>query len=184
LLVVIAIISILAGILLPIFSAARAQARRSACASNLHQLTLALAMYRQDEEEYPPRLSAINAAYVRTASIFVCPSDGERGIRAGNPRMEGNLYLPSGVSYDYIPMWDQAQAHGWWKPAPNFGNGKWDDLTPLLSCQWHWATSFSTTWSENEQGASGWELIATAQGSVRKVRVEDPIADFTPDKYR
>jgi prepilin-type N-terminal cleavage/methylation domain-containing protein len=184
LLVVIAIISILVAILLPIFALARSQARRSACASNLHQLALALSMYRQDEGELPPHLSTANGAYVKNPSLFVCPSDGEKGRRPGNPRMEGNLYLASGVSYDYIPMWQEAQNLGWWAPPPAFGSGKWEDLTPILSCQWHWATKFNTTWTDNQSGSHGWELVATMQGSVHKIRVEDPLASFTPEKYQ
>ena len=184
LLVVVAIIAILLAILLPVFGAARARARMSACASNLHQLALGVSMYRQDYGEMPPHLSAMNDGYVKSVALFVCPSDGLKGIHEGNPRMEGNLYLSSGVSYDYIPMWEQAQELGWWAPAPSFGNGKWDDLTPLLSCQWHWATTFNVSWAGNQANARGWELLVTVQGSVRKVRVEDPLADFTPDRYR
>ena len=184
LLVVIAIIVVLAGILLPVFAAARAQARMRVCGSNLRQLALALSMYRQDYGELPPHLSDVNTGYVKSPSLFVCPSDGAKGIHEGNPRMEGTLYLSSGVSYDYIPMWEVAQRLGWWAPPPGFGDGKWEDLTPLLSCQWHWATAFHTTWTGNQQGVRGWELIATPQGSVRRVRVEEPVEEFTPERYR
>ena len=45
---VIAIIGILAGILLPIFTRARQQARRSQCASNLNQLGRAFSLYVYD----------------------------------------------------------------------------------------------------------------------------------------
>ena len=48
LLVVIAIISILAGILFPVFARAREQARRTACLSNLRQIGTALTLYTQD----------------------------------------------------------------------------------------------------------------------------------------
>jgi prepilin-type N-terminal cleavage/methylation domain-containing protein/prepilin-type processing-associated H-X9-DG protein len=55
LLVVIAIIAILAAILFPVFAAARAKARSAACVSNLKQIGLALAMYRQDYDEMNAR---------------------------------------------------------------------------------------------------------------------------------
>lgn len=54
LLVVIAIIAILAAILFPVFSRARAKARQAACLSNLKQLGLAVQMYSQDWDEMLP----------------------------------------------------------------------------------------------------------------------------------
>lgn len=60
LLVVIAIIAILAAILFPVFSQARAAARKAACMSNQKQLVLAVLMYAQDYDERLPR--AVNNA--------------------------------------------------------------------------------------------------------------------------
>lgn len=51
LLVVIAIISILASILFPVFAQARESARQIQCASNMHQLSLAMRMYLTDSDE-------------------------------------------------------------------------------------------------------------------------------------
>src|SRR5262245_54560424 len=54
LLVVIAIISVLAGILFPVFAKARASARKSTGLSNLKQLGTALQMYTADYDEHLP----------------------------------------------------------------------------------------------------------------------------------
>jgi prepilin-type N-terminal cleavage/methylation domain-containing protein len=50
LLVVIAVIAILAGMMMPAFSAARESSRRSACLSNLRQIAIAIHTYANDNE--------------------------------------------------------------------------------------------------------------------------------------
>jgi len=57
LLVVIALIALLTGILLPVFAQARESARMIACASNMKQLDMALAMYVQDSDSVYPEVA-------------------------------------------------------------------------------------------------------------------------------
>ena len=183
LLIVIAIIALLAAILFPIFGAAKAASRRTACISNLRQIGIALGMYRQDYEELPPRLSTLFSTQISDARLLVCPNDPHQGHYLGNSRMEGTLWLPSGVSYDYIPQWQTAQEFGWWEAGPPFGPGKWGDMTPVTECQWHWAKKFHADWTENAKNVKGWQLVLMMAGSVRKLRVEDSLSNFSPDKY-
>ena len=185
LLVVIAILALLAALLFPSFSQARSRARRVVCASNLKQIGLAFHIYRQDNDGgLPEHLSIVNNNYLRAPQVLICPNDARKGQLAGNLYYEGNNYLTSGVSYEYFPQWQVAQNNNWYVPAPDFGEGRWGDMTPLCGCPWHWAKQFIATATSNTAGSSGWELILTLGGSVRKIRVEEPIADFVPGKYQ
>jgi len=93
LLVVIAIIAILAAILFPVFSRARAKARQTTCLSNMKQLALGMNMYAQDyDDTFPyyslwpgtaPPSSPATAytwdteigPYVKNMQIFICPDN-------------------------------------------------------------------------------------------------------------
>src|SRR2546423_13727827 len=54
LLTVIAIISLLAALLFPVFATARGKAREITCVSNLRQIGMAIRMYTQDADELYP----------------------------------------------------------------------------------------------------------------------------------
>lgn len=190
LLVVVAIIALLMAILLPVYTLARRAAQRTVCISNLRQIGLAVRMYRDDYDELPPYLSKIYP-YVREGRVFICPVDPLEGQhRVENTpgdalRLEGSFYLPSGVSYTYVPNWAIARQLGWWQAGPPYGEGKWGDLTPLSECHWHWARMFQPTWQTDRiANARGWVLILTLGGSVRKLRAETPPEQFTPDRYQ
>jgi prepilin-type N-terminal cleavage/methylation domain-containing protein/prepilin-type processing-associated H-X9-DG protein len=82
LLVVIAIIGILAAMLLPSLSKAKSKATSISCVNNLHQLSLAMTMYVDDNRDYyPPRAqenlwpSRIYDGY-RNLNLLICPNDG------------------------------------------------------------------------------------------------------------
>ncbi len=84
LLVVIAIIAILAAILFPVFARARESARRTACVSNLSQLSKASLMYGDDwDGDLPVGVTQGNSLlnvtqglhpYVKNRQVFYCPS--------------------------------------------------------------------------------------------------------------
>ncbi|MCH2175963.1 MAG: type II secretion system GspH family protein [Lentisphaeria bacterium] len=99
LLVVITVISILAGMLLPVLSTAREKARRINCASNLKQLGLSCLMYANDYDGAFPMNSdlkfdyqnhstestkkhfqiLIDRSYMSNGKIFGCPSNDDVG---------------------------------------------------------------------------------------------------------
>ena len=86
LLVVVAIISILTGILLPVFARVRESARQVSCISNLRQLGTAAHLYAQDHDEvlvgteqgedtdFEVRWGDLLQPYVRSAGILACPT--------------------------------------------------------------------------------------------------------------
>jgi len=73
LLVVIAIIAILAAMLMPALSRARAEARKAACKGNEHNLGLGYAMYLTDYSGYPADVTVLYPDYVDSQGSFDCP---------------------------------------------------------------------------------------------------------------
>lgn len=86
-LVVLAIVALLAAVLFPVFSHVREKGRQAACASNLHQLGLALSAYTIDyDEQFPTsKIAAVNTTniawagqvypHVQNTGVFRCPTD-------------------------------------------------------------------------------------------------------------
>ena len=89
LLVVIAIIAILAAILFPAFARARENARKASCMSNLKQLGLGFAQYKQDYDDHWPAYGLGSGSdsfwgqamqpYIKSAQLFQCPSETTAG---------------------------------------------------------------------------------------------------------
>jgi prepilin-type N-terminal cleavage/methylation domain-containing protein len=84
LLVVIAIITVLIAIALPVFSRVREKARQTACMANLHQIAMAIRMYRMDMGHYPGPydpvsgeggLNALYPSYLTDRRALICPDD-------------------------------------------------------------------------------------------------------------
>ena len=113
LLVVVAIISLLAAILFPVFARARENARRTSCQSNLKQMGIGIIQYVQDYDEYYPLARAYvagppqwtntwynaDAPYVKNNQIFSCPSDPNSAVSAGTFWMGSTPLFH--VSYGY-----------------------------------------------------------------------------------
>jgi type II secretion system protein G len=81
--VVVAIIAVLAGILIPNFTRARAQAATSACMANEKTIATALELYYTDNQKYPASAS-VDSAFVKTMSGYMnqIPIDPAAGSSA------------------------------------------------------------------------------------------------------
>jgi prepilin-type N-terminal cleavage/methylation domain-containing protein len=99
LLVVIAIISILASLLIPAVSTALDRARTIYCQSNLHQIGLAMEMYRKDHDDrYTPKVLGTVFAWV-----------GQRGSTGGYSKLGAdrrvlNPYLGDYTAESEVPI--------------------------------------------------------------------------------
>jgi prepilin-type N-terminal cleavage/methylation domain-containing protein/prepilin-type processing-associated H-X9-DG protein len=84
LLVVIAIIAILASLLLPVLSKARARARGTVCLSELKQLGVGCALYEGDNQDTLPETSHQAASWIGSlaayglTNVYRCPDDTNR----------------------------------------------------------------------------------------------------------
>ena len=123
LLVVIAIIAILAAILFPVFGAAKAQAKKAMCASNLKQISYAYQMYAFDyndrfcDNDFGANLWLVDpylknkklrkeggAPWMSRLSVWLCPS--------ANPNCYYHVLYDHWITPENTPWWP-------WKHTPD-----------------------------------------------------------------
>jgi prepilin-type N-terminal cleavage/methylation domain-containing protein/prepilin-type processing-associated H-X9-DG protein len=115
LLVVIAIIAILAAIMFPVFTLAKAAGKKAACISNLRQISSAWITYTDNNSGIAPPLTDptytvswmhIMLPYVKNYKVFGCPASdfipGSAGDFEGNPSAPGyTAQFPGQLTYGW-----------------------------------------------------------------------------------
>ena len=165
LLVVIGIAAIIAAILFPVFASARRKARMTECASNLHQIGLALHQYANDNDgDYPPDDPLLShnphlvwtllTPYTHNADVFHCPdTPGDFG---------------RGYFYDYgsMPYFYRSATFPVLK-APRPGSG-----TVVAECDAHTQRD-GDGWALDANGrAIGPIIVVREDGSTSQIQAE------------
>ena len=103
LLIVMAILTLLAGILFTVFAGAKEKARQTHCMNNLKQLYAAVLLYKEDyDDRWPPVITAVYGAYIRDKAVLICPDDG--GERRAVPPAEVYTSYHQGSGADCLPL--------------------------------------------------------------------------------
>lgn len=124
-LTVIAIIAVLAAIIFPVAATVREKARQSTTMSNLHQIQVALKMYKLDNRVYPEAL----LGYVEASGSSVVPADRIQGgflyeayVRDINIFRSPNNPVNNKTAWKAVPVL---------LPDPNYPNQRVDEINGL-----------------------------------------------------
>lgn len=167
LLVVLAVVAALAAILFPVFASVRHRARMTACASNLHQISLALSQYAAENDgNYPindrtgPLLSlnpvwTLLTPYTDTTDIFHCPE-------AWGPYDKAQGYEYRGASSVYSIFTGPGSIPPPRQPHPGSG-------TVVAYCTTHTIHLAPDVWNYEGGHLNGPLLIVREDGSTSQI---------------
>lgn len=158
LLVVLGTMMLLSAILFPVFSSAKAAAKRVNCVSNFHQVSLSSSLYFGDYDDkfmlstYAPGTTGNSTndrtwvqmalPYAKSFDLFTCPSDTTRRrvVRAFEPSgVPGDPYgrfysasKRSNLGYNWLYMSPVVMQGGRWNSVPRLASSAADPSNTIL----------------------------------------------------
>jgi len=171
LLTVIVIIVIIAGLLLPAIQKARERARQTKCISNLHQFSVSIQVYRNDNENLlPDWLSSLYPQYVPHTELYICPSDPSRGADGSKP---------NGVSANVIgDQYGETDDIG---RKPEIKGCSYMYECSDAKCSWNWSDYLGATAAEVDLDADG--TVTWAEAKRRQLEHGDTTQQGAPHAY-
>lgn len=180
LLTVITIISILAGILFPVFARARESARKAYCQNNLKQIGLALVMYMNDNDAMLPSSALWGGQTSWNATAF----ESFAMLRGDLPPIQGDTYL----SWPELLYPEMKNKDIIWCPSDPADHNQANSIV-----SYYWKAAFDAAWFGGPQGTgpaarregdfeypsdqiilyehNGWHWGQTAQGATNGVSI-------------
>ncbi|MEM6689734.1 MAG: DUF1559 domain-containing protein [Planctomycetota bacterium] len=130
LLVVITIIGILMGLLIPAVNAARETARRSQCATQIKNMSLAAIQYEQTKNEFPGYLQRMEDFETSPNPTAINPADPADGNSTGSPGVSTHAKHATWAIM-LLPFLDAQATYEIWNESRyairGYGNGEYPD---------------------------------------------------------
>ncbi len=167
LLVVIAIIAILAALLFPALSKAKAQARRTVCLNNLRQISLGMRLYWDDHADFPPGVTNSPSTPFGYWTGYKELMKNYVGLKGASSPADTLFACPADRFYYHFP----SKTNHTYYAARSFHNQASSDFSS------YWSNAGALTTATNAPGLKG-KAISNVQNPARTILVAEMPAFF------